>query len=198
MTLNKRSLGVATVLAGLLVSLSALAAPTEISGVRLEDPIDLRGTPIQLNGAGIRYKAIFKVYVAGLYLGRKAATAQEAYAAPGPKRLSITLLRDIDADTLNKSITEAFENNTPPDEIARFTPGVSKIRQALAEQKKLFAGDNFTIDGIPDTGTILTIKGVQQGEPMKGDQLFNALIRAWLGPKPADLKLKDALLGKTS
>ena len=44
MTLNKQSLGVATVLAGLLVSLSALAAPTEISGVRLEDPIDLRGT----------------------------------------------------------------------------------------------------------------------------------------------------------
>ncbi len=196
MTLNKRSLGVATVLAGLLVSISVLAAPTEIAGVRLEDPIDLRGTPIQLNGAGIRYKVIFKVYVAGLYLGRKAATAQEAYAVPGPKRLSITLLRDIDSDTLNKSITEAFENNTPPDEIARFTPGVSRIRQAFAEQKKLHAGDNFTIDGIPDSGTILSIKGVQQGEPMKGADLFNALIRAWLGPKPADLKLKDALLGK--
>ena len=201
MTLDKRSLGVTTVLAvlaGLLLSSSALAAPTEIAGVRLEDPIDLRGTPIQLNGAGIRYKAIFKVYVAGLYLGKKGATAQEVYAAPGPKRLSITLLRDIDADTLNKSITEAFENNTPPDEIARFTPGVSKIRQALAEQKKLFAGDNFTIDGIPDTGTILSIKGVQQGDPMKGADLFNALIRAWLGPKPADLNLKDALLGKAS
>ena len=195
MTLKNHSLGA---LAGLLISISALAAPVEISGVKLEDSIDLRGTPIQLNGAGIRYKAIFKVYVAGLYLGKKAATSQEAYAAPGPKRLSITLLRDIDADTLNKSITEAFENNTPPDEIARFTPGVTRIRQALTDQKKLYAGDNFTIDGIPDTGTILSIKGVQQGEPMKGADLFNALIRAWLGPRPADTKLKDALLGKAS
>ena len=195
MTLKKRSLGA---LAGLLVSISALAAPVEISGIKLEDSIDLRGTPIQLNGAGIRYKAIFKVYVAGLYLGKKAATSQEAYAAPGPKRLSITLLRDIDSDTLNKSMTEGFENNTPADEVARFTPGLVRIRQALTDQKKLQTGDNFTIDWIPDTGTILSIKGVQQGEPMKGNDLFNALIRLWLGPRPADTKLKETLLGKVS
>ena len=195
MTLRNQCLAL---LAGFVMSFNTLAATIDIAGVKLEDAVDVQGAKLQLNGAGIRYKVIFKVYVAALYLGKKAATAQEAYAAPGPKRLSITLLRDIDADTLNKSITEAFENNTPPDEIARFTPGVSKIRQALAEQKKLFAGDNFTIDGIPDTGTILSIKGVQQGDPMKGADLFNALIRAWLGPKPADLNLKDALLGKAS
>ena len=195
MTLQKRALGA---LAGLLVSISALAAPVEISGIKLEDSIDLRGTPIQLNGAGIRYKAIFKVYVAGLYLGKKAATSQEAYAAQGPKRLSITLLRDIDSDTLNKSMTEGFENNTPADEVARFTPGLVRIRQALTDQKKLQTGDNFTIDWIPDTGTILSIKGVQQGEPMKGNDLFNALIRLWLGPRPADTKLKETLLGKVS
>ena len=195
MTLQKRALGA---LAGLLVSISALAAPTEIAGVKLDNPIDLRGTALQLNGAGIRYKAIFKVYVAGLYLGKKAATPQEAYAAPGPKRLSITLLRDIDSDTLNKSMTEGFDNNTPADEVARLTPGLVRIRQAFADQKKLHAGDNFTIDWIPDTGTILSIKGVPQGEPMKGNDLFNALIRLWLGPRPADTKLKDTLLGKAS
>ena len=186
------------ILSGCLLSASVLAAPTEIAGVKLQDPIEVRGTPLQLNGAGIRYKAIFKVYVAGLYLGKKAATPQEAYAAPGPKRLSITLLRDIDADTLNQSMTEGFENNTPADEVAKFTPGLVRIRQALTDQKKLQAGDNFTIDWIPDTGTILSIKGVQQGEPMKGNDLFNALIRLWLGPRPADAKLKDTLLGKTS
>ena len=183
-------------LAGLILSFNALAATIDVAGVKIEDTVDVQGAKLQLNGAGIRYKVIFKVYVAALYLGTKATTAQEAYAAPGPKRLSITLLRDIDAETLNKSITEAFENNTPPDEIARFTPGVSRIRQALSDQKKLHSGDNFTIEGTSDGGAILSIKGVQQGEPMKGAGLFNALIRAWLGPKPADLKLKDSLLGK--
>lgn len=195
MTSTKRNMAG---LAGLLLSISVLAAPVEMSGVKLNDPVDVRGTPLQLNGAGIRYKAIFKVYVAGLYLATKAATPEEVYAAPGAKRLSITLLRDIEADVLGKSMTEGFENNTPPDEIARLTPGLVKIRQVFADQKKLHAGDNFTIDWIPDTGTILSIKGVPQGEPMKENDLFNALIRLWLGPRPADTKLKETLLGKVS
>jgi len=195
MTSGTRCLGA---LLGLLLSMGALAAPTEIAGVRLDDPIKLNGAALQLNGAGIRYKAVFKVYVAGLYLAQKAGTPQEAYAAPGSKRLSITLLRNIDAETLNKSLDEAFENNTPPDEVAMFTPGLNRIREALTAQKTLRAGDNFNIDWLPGTGTVLSIKGVAQGEPMKGDQLFNALIRGWLGPRPADLKLKDALLGKAS
>ena len=195
MTLPKRIMVGVT---GLLLATGVLAVPVEISGVKLDDPVDVRGTPLQLNGAGIRYKAIFKVYVAGLYLGKKAVTPEEAYAAPGPKRLTITLLRDIDPDVLNKSMTEAFENNTPIDEIARLTPGLVTIRQAFADQKKLRAGENFTIDWIPGTGTILSIKGVQQGEPFKGLEFFNALIRLWVGPRPADFKLKEALLGKAS
>ena len=195
MTLAKRHLAG---LAGLLLSIGVVAAPVEISGVKLDDPVDLRGTPLQLNGAGIRYKAIFKVYVAGLYLGKKAVTPEEAYAAPGPKRLSITLLRDIDSDVLGKSMTEGFENNTPTEEIARLTPGLVTIRQAFADQKKLRAGENITIDWIPGTGTILSIKGIPQGEPFKGLEFYNALIRVWLGPRPADMKLKETLLGKGS
>ncbi len=184
--------------AGSLLAIGVLAEPVEMSGVKLDDPIDIRGTSLQLNGAGIRYKAIFKVYVAGLYLGKKAITPEEAYAAPGPKRLTITLLRDIDSDVLGQSMTEAFENNTPVEEIARLTPGLTTIRQALADQKKLRAGENFTVDWIPDTGTVLSIKGIQQGEAFKGFEFFNALIRLWVGPRPADFKLKEALLGKGS
>ena len=44
--------------------------------------------------------------------------------------------------------------------------------------------------------TVITVKGVQQGEPFKEPEFFNALLRIWLGPNPADWKLKDALLGK--
>jgi hypothetical protein len=77
-------------LAGLMLSFGALAAPMEVSGVKLDDPIEVHGTKLQLNGAGIRYKAVFKVYVAAMYLPKKAATPEEVYAMPGPKRISIT------------------------------------------------------------------------------------------------------------
>ncbi|MGH8858459.1 MAG: chalcone isomerase family protein [Polaromonas sp.] len=185
-------------LAGWMLSLGALAAPVEISGIKLEDPVDVHGTKLQLNGAGIRYKAVFKVYVAGLYLGKKAAAPEEVYAATGPKRISITLLREIDSNELGKSFTKAFEENTPKGEMVKLIPGLIRMGQIFADQKKLLPGENFTIDWIPGTGTLITVKGKPQGEAFKEPEFFNALMRIWLGPQPADWKLKDVLLGKAA
>ena len=185
-------------LAGLMLSLGALAAPVEISGIKLDDPIDLHGAKLQLNGAGIRYKAVFKVYVAGLYLGKKAATPEEVYATQGPKRISITLLREIDSNELGKSFTKAFEENTPKGDMAKLIPGLIKMGQVFSSLKKMYAGENFTIDWVPGTGTVITVKGNPQGEPIKEIEFFNAMTRIWLGPQPADWKLKDALLGKAA
>jgi hypothetical protein len=179
-----------------MLALTAAAATVDVAGVKMEDAIDLRGTNLQLNGAGVRYKAVFKVYAAGLYLSKKAATPEEVLAAPGPKRISITLLREIDSNELGKSFTTAFTDNAPKSEMSKLIPGLIKMGQIFSDQKKLLAGESFTIDWIPGTGTIITVKGKPQGEPFKEIEFFNALMRIWLGPNPADWKLKDALLGK--
>lgn len=185
------------VLAGLVLTVSgAVAATVDVGGVKLEDTTDVRGTNLQLNGAGVRYKAVFKVYAAGLYLGKKAATAEEAYAAPGPKRMSITMLRDIDSNELGKAFTKGIEDNTPKGEYAKLIPGILKMSQIFSDQKKLLAGENFTIDWIPGTGMLVLVKGKPQGDALKEPEFYNALLRIWLGPQPADWKLKDALLGK--
>jgi hypothetical protein len=185
-------------LAGLMLSLGVPAATVELSGVKVADVVEVQGAKLQLNGAGIRYKAIFKVYVAGLYLDKRAGTAEEVYATPGAKRISITLLREIEADELGKNFTRGLEDNTPRGDMAKLIPALIRMSQIFSEQKKLLPGENFTIDWIPGTGTVLTVKGKVQGEPFKEIEFFNALLRIWLGPLPADLKLKDALLGKTS
>lgn len=179
-----------------VLALSAAAATVDVAGVKLSDTIDLRGTNLQLNGAGVRYKAVFKVYTAGLYLSKKAGTPEEVLAAPGPKRISITVLRDIDSNELGKSFTTAFTDNAPKNEMSKLIPGLIKMGQIFSDQKKLVAGENFTIDWIPGTGTVITVKGKPQGEPFKEVEFYNALMRIWLGPNPADWKLKDALLGK--
>lgn len=185
-------------LAGLVLSLGVLAAPLEISGIKLDDPIDLNGTKLQLNGAGIRYKAIFKVYVAALYLGKKAATPDEVYAAQGPKRISVTLLREIDSNELGKSFTKAFQENAPKAEMSKLIPGLLKMGQVFSDQKRMMSGEGFNIDWVPGTGTVISVKGKPQGEPIKEVEFFNAMTRIWLGSQPADWKLKDELLGKAS
>ena len=185
-------------LAALALSVGVLAAPVEVGGIKIDDVQDVQGSKLQLNGAGVRYKAIFKVYAAGLYVGKKVASPEELFASPGPRRMSITLLRDIDSNELGKAFTKGFEENSPKSEMSRLIPGLIKMGQIFSDQKKMMAGENFTIDWIPGTGTVITVKGKQQGEPFKEPEFYAALMRIWLGNSPADFKLKDALLGKAS
>ena len=188
----------AAIAAGLALSWGAAAATIDVGGAKLEDAVDVRGSKLVLNGSGVRYKAVFKVYAAGLYLGKKVGTTEEVLATPGPKRLHITLLREIDSNELGRSFTTAFTDNAPKAEMSKLIPGLIRMGQIFSEQKKLLAGESFTIDWIPGTGTVITVKGVTQGEPFKEPEFFNALMRIWLGPVPADWKLKDALLGKAA
>jgi hypothetical protein len=76
---------------------SAQEPARTVAGVAYPAQAGVGGQTLQLNGAGIRYKAIFKVYTAGLYLEKPAASLQEIAALPGPKRVSVTMLREIDS-----------------------------------------------------------------------------------------------------
>jgi hypothetical protein len=174
----------------------AVLAQVTVSGVKYDEIAEVRGSKLQLNGAGVRYKAVFKVYTAGLYLTKKGRTTEEVLAAPGAKRMSITMLREIDSSELGKLFSRGMEDNMEKAAFSKLIPGVLRMSQIFSEHKKLMAGENFIIDWIPGTGTVITVKGIQQGEPFKEPEFYNALLRIWLGPNPADWKLKDALLGK--
>ncbi|HRM81041.1 chalcone isomerase-like protein [Acidovorax temperans] len=193
MTILKRwALGVcAFILAG-----SAWSQAVTVADVKYEPTQALGDSTVQLNGAGVRYKAVFKVYTAGLYLEKKASTPQEVASQRGPKRLSITMLREIDSTELGKLFSRGMEDNMDRAAFSRIVPGVLRMSQIFSDHKKLQAGDQFMIDWIPGTGTVITVKGKVQGEPFKEPEFFNALLGIWLGNLPADFKLKDALLGK--
>lgn len=169
---------------------------TTVSGVRYEAQLAVAGGPLVLNGAGVRYRGPFKVYAAGLYLSRKATTPEDAMSAPGPKRMSITMLRDIDSNELGKLFARAIEDNVEKAAFARLVPSVVRMGEIFAEHKKLQSGEAFEMEWIPGTGTVISVKGKPQGEPFREPDFYNALLRIWLGPKPADRDLKEALLGK--
>ena len=174
------------------------AQTTEVSGVKFDNSVDLRGGKLQLNGAGTRYKAIFKVYAAGLYLGKKAPTSDEALGQPGNKRIQVVMLRDIDAGELGKLFSRGVEDNMPKSDFSKVVPALLRMSQMFSDYKQLKTGDVFTIDWVNGAGTIISIKGKPYGEPFKEPEFFNALLSIWLGKQPADWKLKDALLGNKS
>ena len=106
------------------------------------------------------------------------------------------MLREIEFNELGKAFTKVFEENTSKGKMSKLIPGLVQMGQIFANQKKLVPGDSFTNDWIPGTGTVITVKGKVRGKPFKKHEFLNALMRIWLGPNPADWKLKDALLGR--
>ncbi|MEY2861273.1 MAG: hypothetical protein RL392_1731 [Pseudomonadota bacterium] len=170
-------------------------AGLEFSGVKVEDTATVAGTKLQLNGAGIRYKGPFKVYVGDLYTTKKVRSLDELTAAPGPKRLSMTFLRDIEAGPFGKLLTRGVEDNVPKAEMSKLVPGLIRMSEIFTVNKNLLPGETVTIDWIPGTGMVITAKGKVQGEPFKEPEFYKAIMSIWFGPVPADFNLKDALLG---
>jgi hypothetical protein len=182
--------------AALLLLVCLRAGAVDVAGVKFDTVTDVAGSKLLLNGTGVRYKAVFKVYAAGLYLSRKAETPEQVAAAPGPKRMSITMLRDIDSGELGKLFARGMADNMDRSAFSKLVPGVMRMSNVFSEHKKLMTGDTFMIDWIPGSGTVLTVKGKVQGEPFKEPEFFNALMSIWLGRSPADWQLKETLLGQ--
>ena len=183
----------AAALVGLLAT--PAQAVVDVNGVKFEETADVHGAKLQLNGAGTRYKAIFKVYAAGLYLGKKAASLDEVVSAPGPKRIAITMLRGIDSKELGKLLVRGIEDNMGKAEMSKLIPGLVRMGEMFAVQKPMVTGDTFMIEWIPGQGSIITVRGKVEGAPYIEPEFFKALMSIWLGPSPADYKLKEALLG---
>lgn len=183
------------VLAAGLCAATASWAATELAGIKIEDTATVAGTKLQLNGAGIRYKGPFKVYVGDLYTTQKVKSLDELVAAPGPKRLTMTFLREIEAASFGKLLTRGVEDNISKNEMSKLVPGMIRMGDIFTINKMLVPGDVITLDWIPGTGMVVTAKGKVQGEPFKEPEFYRAIMSIWFGPVPADWKLKDAMLG---
>ena len=192
-----------------LIALTALAAAfampfaghaqtTEIAGVKFANALQVGNTKLQLNGAGVRYKVVFKVYAAALYLTDKATTPEAVLASTGPRPLQIVMLREIDANELGKLFTRGMEQNAPREEFSKSINGIIRMSDIFSSRKKLVAGDSFAVEWVPGTGTVILVNGKPEGQPIKEPEFYSALMKIWLGKSPADQQLKDALLGKVA
>jgi Chalcone isomerase-like len=187
------------VLSSIFAFCAALALPSahalDVSGVKYDETIDVAGEKLQLNGAGIRYKAIFKVYTMGLYTGKKVSTPEELWVQPGNKRFTLTMLREIDAGELGRLFTRGIEDNNSRTDTTRSLSDILRMSQLFSEHKSLKPGDMLVVDLVKGSGIQISIKGKPAGEPFKDPAFFKLMLNIWLGKSPADWKLKEAMLG---
>lgn len=172
------------------------SAQVTLSGVRLEPEAGLAGNKLVLNGAGIRYKAFIKVYVAGLYTPRKMARADEVLDPRVPKRLELVALRDVGGDEFGKLFARAVEENATREEFSKSINAVIHMGEIFAQAKQFSKGERVLIDYVPGTGLTISYKGRQQGEVFREPQFSAMMYKIWFGPHPPDTALQKALLGE--
>ncbi|MFY9513564.1 MAG: chalcone isomerase family protein [Rubrivivax sp.] len=184
--------------AGALLLACALASaqPMDVGGVKYPATSQVGGQTLQLNGAGMRYKFVIKVYTAGLYLPAKSGTTDGVLAQNGARRVHVVMQREIDANEFGKMFTRGMQDNAPKDEFSKFIPGTIKLGEIFGAYKKLKAGDVFFLDYVPGQGTTVVVNGKPASDPIKEPEFFNALLRIWIGNNPADGALKEAMLGR--
>jgi len=175
----------------LFLCLAAPALATEVAGVKVPDAATVGGVPLVLNGAGLRKRFIVKVYVGALYLAQRSRDPVAILAADAPWKVSMFFLRDVDRGKIVGAFKEGFEKNSPAQQ-AQHLADLQKFEAVLADLKE---GQELVIAYAPGQGTTLTAPG-GAGVTVPGPSFGTALLRNWLGEKPADSDLKQGMLGQ--
>lgn len=189
--IDSRSVRQAALLAALIAAPGLQAA--EVAGVRIDDAVKVGSSDLVLNGAGLRSKLFIKVYVGALYVGQKAGTPAAIYDSPAPRRMLMRMLRDMDAETLHGALDEGLRNNLTPAELAAMQGPAGQLGALMKGIGKVREGDAVAIDFTADGVSVSLNNQVRGAVP--GADFARALLRVWLGDKPADASLKKALLG---
>ncbi|SHO48232.1 chalcone isomerase family protein [Desulfopila aestuarii] len=168
----------------------------EVAGVSLAEKIQAAdGTELTLNGAGIRSKLFFKIYVAGLYLQNPAKDTTAVLADSGQKQMLMHFLYDkVEKDKLVAAWNEGFEGNLSKEALETLADRIGKFNAMFTDVKK---DDTIVLEYIPEKGTSVTVAGEMKGV-VEGKDFSDALFSIWLGKKPVTEDLKKALLSQKS
>lgn len=171
------------------------AAAVDVGGYKFDDTVKVAGKDLKLNGAGMRTKFVIKVYAAGLYLPEKSKAVADILKQEGPRRVMLQMARDVSSEDFGKAFMDGINENVDKAEKQKIVAQIGKFGEMFAGVDGLKKGDVLHIDWIPGSGTVCELNGKKLIENVPDINFYNALLRIWLGDKPADRSLKPALLG---
>ncbi|WP_334162441.1 chalcone isomerase family protein [Achromobacter insolitus] len=188
-----RTAALSLALAACLAGAPAHAADVEVGGVRVPDSLSEGGRTLVLNGAGLRTKFVVKVYVAALYATAKTSDAAALVNSDEPRRMRLRLLRDVDSKSLDEALQDGLRDNTPAQELAQLKAPAERLSALMADIGAVREGDVVDLD-FDAQGVAVTDNGKSRGR-IDSPAFARALLLVWLGDKPAQASLKNALLG---
>lgn len=185
------------ILSASLALLSAEALAVKVGQAEIPATMKAGGKELKLNGAGERKQmGVITIYVAALYLEQPSTSAAEVLNSKTAKRLTMTLQKPLPTSILSNLFYDAIAKNTPPAEMPALKDRLESMKQKITtfvtDPKP---GDVITYEMLPGKGVNVYFSAKPGAvESMGGDDFGRALLRIWLGDKPAEESLKQALL----
>lgn len=187
----------------LLMSIGALAMACAmpayaltVGGTNFPDTATVDGKTLVLNGASMRQILIIKIYAAGLYLEKKAATAADVFAQTGPRRLQLVMQREVNSDEFGQLFITSMNKNSTKAEKSKVINQTSEFGEQFADKGVIYKGDVVWVDWIPGKGTLTSVNGKPIGSLLPDIAFNNAVLRIFLGDNPPQSNMKSALLGE--
>jgi hypothetical protein len=156
--------------------------------------VTIENKALVLNGAGIRKKLFIKVYVGSLYLTAKQTAVGKILADPSAKSIVMNFLyKEVSTKKLVDGWNKGFADNSSAKEIKALQKRINQFNSLFTT---VYKGDEIRLDYLPGKGTQVRINSTLKGS-VQGEDFYQALLEIWLGAKPADANLKDAMLGNS-
>ncbi len=172
-----------------VVGVGMPAAAGQIEGVEFPERISLGGVQLELHGlALLRYRVVFKAYVAALYLGSEVEPGRVLEDAP--RRLEIEYFWSIPAEGFAQATIEGIQKNVDPESFRLLRPRIERFNALYADVRP---GDRYQLSYRPGVGTELALNGKRRGV-IEGADFAAALFAIWLGDEPFSESMKDQLL----
>jgi len=165
----------------------------EIAGIDVPETITQSdGTQLQLNGAGIRSKLFFKIYVAQLYLAKKQSEVGALLQEDDGRRIVMDFLYDtVEKEKLTEGWDQGFQGNGSAAQLTELAAQITTFNSLFDTVKK---GDQIVLDYEPGKGTTVLIRGENKGT-VEGKPFNDLLLLIWLGEKPVSKTLRNEMLG---
>jgi hypothetical protein len=160
---------------------------------KIEAKVGGKTVKLDLTGAALRKRVVFKVYTIGSYVeaGAGVRTAEELAAADCPKQLHLVMERDVEGKELAEAVEKAIHRGRGENAFADELKSLADTMKAL-ELKK---GDHVRLTNLPKKGLECDVAGKKQ-IVIENSDFSRAVWEIYLGKKNIDDDIKKALVSR--
>jgi hypothetical protein len=172
----------------------SVAGGAEVEGVTFSPSVrTAAGEALELRGVGLlRYRVLFKGYVAALYLADGPSESDMVPPDVGG-RLEIEYFWKIRAEDFARVTLDGVSRNVDADTFASLEEPINRFNTFYRDVRP---GDRYALTYLPGLGIELALNGERLGI-IEGEELASAIFAIWFGDYPADESLKLELLGRS-